>query len=140
MKKIRFWMGSLLLLLITLPATAQHTVGFFGGGGMANGRFEPTQETKPIWGVITFGASWRYYSPQRVVGGVGADLEFIQRGFQVATNTSRVDDEKDYLYYTRRVNSLSLPIVWQPHTYMFNRHLRLYGEAGITLSYNLSSE
>lgn len=140
MKKIRFWIGSLLLLLITLPATAQHTVGFFGGGGMANGRFEPTQETKPIWGVITFGASWRYYSPQRVVGGVGADLEFIQRGFQVATNTSRVDDEKDYLYYTRRVNSLSLPIVWQPHTYMFNHHLRLYGEAGITFSYNLSSE
>ena len=128
------------LLFVSLTATAQHTFGVYGGGGMANGRFEPTQETKPIWGTITFGASWRYYSPQRVVGGVGADLEFIQRGFSIATNTSRVDDPKDYLYYTRRVNSMMLPIVWQPHTYMFNRHLRLYGEAGVTFSYNLSSD
>lgn len=127
------------LLLVSLSATAQHTFGVYGGGGMANGRFEPTQETKPIWGAITFGASWRYYSPQRVVGGVGADMEFIQRGFKIATNTSRVDDPKDYLYYTRRVNSVMLPIIWQPHTYMFNRHLRLYGEAGVTFSYNLSS-
>lgn len=127
------------LLLVSLTATAQHTFGVYGGGGMANGRFEPTQETKPIWGAITFGASWRYYSPQRVVGGVGADMEFIQRGFKIATNTSRVDDPKDYLYYTRRVNSVMLPIIWQPHTYMFNRHLRLYGEAGVTFSYNLSS-
>lgn len=128
------------LLLVSLTATAQHTFGVYGGGGMANGRFEPTQETKPIWGAITFGASWRYYSPQRVVGGVGADMEFIQRGFKIATNTSRVDDPKDYLYYTRRVNSVMLPIIWQPHTYMFNRHLRLYGEAGVTFSYNLSSD
>lgn len=128
------------LLLVSLTATAQHTFGVYGGGGMANGRFEPTQETKPIWGTITFGTSWRYYSPQRVVGGVGADMEFIQRGFKIATNTSRVDDPKDYLYYTRRVNSVMLPIIWQPHTYMFNRHLRLYGEAGVTFSYNLSSD
>lgn len=139
-KKIQYGALCLLMVLFTLPAMAQHTFGVYGGGGMANGRFEPTQETKPIWGTLTFGGSWRYYSPQRFVGGVGADLEFIQRGFRVATNTSRVDDPKDYLYYTRRVNTITVPLVWQPHAYLFNHHLRVFGEAGITFSYNLSSD
>ncbi len=133
----------LLILLFAcgslFESAAQHTVGFHVGYGMANGRFEPTQETKPIWGILTGGFSWRYYTAQRVVGAVGADLEFIQRGFSIATNVNRVDDEKDYLYYTRNVNSLVLPFVWQPHAYMFNHRLRLYGEAGVTLSYNISS-
>lgn len=128
----------LALLLLTEQLWAQHTIGFNVGGGMATGRFEPTQETKPIFGNLTFGFSWRYYSPQHVVGGIGADLEFIQQGFQIATNTSRVDDPKDYLYYSRHVNSLMLPIVWQPHAYI-KRRIRLYGEAGVTFSYNLSS-
>lgn len=138
-KRITYAVCSLLFMLLAGPTMAQHTFGVYGGGGMASGRFEPTQETKPIWGTLTFGGSWRYYSSQRIVGGVGADLEFIQRGFRMATNTSRVDDPKDYLYYTRHINSLTLPIVWQPHAYMFNHRLRIYGEAGVTFSYNLSS-
>ncbi|MBR3846700.1 MAG: outer membrane beta-barrel protein [Alistipes sp.] len=120
-------------------SSAQHTIGFNVGGGMASGRFEPTQETKPIWGILTGGFSWRYYTSQRVVGAVGADLEFMQRGFSIATNVNRVDDPKDYLYYTRNVNSLVLPLVWQPHTYMLKRRIRLYAEAGVTFSYNISS-
>ncbi len=122
------------------PAAAQHTVGFTFGSGMGTGRFEPQQETRPVWGIFTGGLSWRYYTAQRVVGCIGADLEFLQRAFSMATNASRVDDPKDYLYYTRRVNSIVLPIVWQPHAYLARRRLRLYGEAGVTFSYNLSSE
>ncbi len=139
MKQLRY---ILLLggLLLSWQGFSQHVVGIHAGGGMATGRFEPTQETKPIWGTTTFGFSWRYYSPQRVVGGVGADLEYMERGFSIATNTSRVDDKKDYLYYTRRVNSLMLPIIWQPHAYLVNHHVRVFGEAGVTLSYNLSSD
>lgn len=130
----------LLATLCCRPAAhAQHTVGFSFGTGMANGRFEPTQETKPIWGIATAGLSWRYYTAQRAVGCVGADLEFLQRGFSIATNTRQVDDEKDYLYYTRYVNSLSLPIVWQPHAYLLKHRVRVYFEAGVTFSYNLSS-
>lgn len=117
---------------------AQHTIGVNFGGGMATGRFEPTQETKPIVGTFTSGFSWRYYSSQRVVGGIGADLEFVQQGFCIATNTSRVDDKKDYLYYTRHVNSIMLPLIWQPHAYIKKR-VRLYLEAGVNFSYNLSS-
>lgn len=131
-----------LLLIVALCTAngveAQHTVGFNVGTGMATGRFEPTQETKPIFGNFTAGFSWRYYSSQRIVGGIGADLEFIQQGFQIATNTSRVDDPKDYLYYARHVNSLMLPFVWQPHAYI-KRRVRIYGEAGVTFSYNISS-
>lgn len=129
----------LLVVVASATAKAQHTFGLSAGTGMANGRFEPTQETKPIWGILTGGFSWRYYSAQRGVGCVGADLEFIQRGFSMAMNTHRVDDEKDYLYYTRHLNSIMLPMVWQPHGYLFNHHLRVFFEAGVTLSYNISS-
>ena len=132
-------LAALLLIAAATTAEAQHTYGFSIGTGMASGRFEPTQETKPIWGIATGGFSWRYYSAQPGVGCVGADLEFIQRGFSMATNARQVDDEKDYLYYTRHINSLSLPVVWQPHAYFFDHRLRFFMEAGVTLSYNLSS-
>ena len=40
----------LLVVATSVTAKAQHTFGLSMGTGMANGRFEPTQETKPIWG------------------------------------------------------------------------------------------
>jgi hypothetical protein len=54
-------------------------------------------------------------------------------------NSSAVDNKKDYLYYTRRVNSFMLPIVWQPHFYMLKNRIRVYLEAAATFSYHLSS-
>ena len=120
-------------------ASAQHTLGFTAGYGMSNGRFQPPQEMKAIWGQYSAGLTWRYYGTQRVVGGFGIDLEFLQQGFSYATNASRVDEPADYLYYTRKVNSLVLPIVWQPHVYLFNHRMRVYLEAAATFSYNLSS-
>ncbi len=139
--KRNLYTALLLTLLLTAarPAAAQHTVGVSFGSGMASGRLDPPQESRAVWGTFTGGFSWRYYTAQRAVGCVGADLEFLQRAFSIATNASRVDDPKDYLYYTRRINSLSLPIVWQPHAYLVHRRLRVYGEVGVTFSYNLSS-
>ena len=127
------------LLAAALPAAAQHTIGFTAGTGMGSGRFEPKQEMKPVWGIFTGGVSWRYYTEQRVVGCVGADLELLQHAFSMATNAARVDDPEDYLYYTRRIQSITLPIVWQPHAYLIRHRFRVYGEAGVTFSYNLSS-
>ncbi|MFR9249972.1 MAG: outer membrane beta-barrel protein [Alistipes shahii] len=72
-------------------------------------------------------------------GGFGIDLEFQQQGFSFATNASQVEEKKDYLYYTRHVNSVVLPIVWQPHFYMLRNHVRIYLEAAATFSYNISS-
>lgn len=118
---------------------AQHTVGVFGGYGTGTARFYPAQETKSVGGRFSGGLSWRYYSATRFVGCVGADLEFLQRGFSYAPYASITEDEADYLYYTRRLNSVMLPIVWQPHFYLAQRHVRVYLEAALTFSYNFDS-
>ena len=134
---------SAFLLLVALTAgreaAAQHTLGFTAGYGMGNRRFQPEQETKAMWGMYSGGLSWRYYGRQRVVGGFGIDLEFLQQGFSFATNASLVEDPSEYIYYRRKINSVVLPIVWQPHVYMFRRRVRLYLEAAATFSYNFSS-
>lgn len=134
---------TLLLLLAALALSeslrAQHTLGVNAGYGMGSGRFEPTQEMRARWGMYSGGLSWRYYGTQRFVGGFGIDLEFLQQGFSFATNSSQVDEKRDFLYYSRNINSVVLPIVWQPHVYMLRNRVRLYLEAAATFSYNFSS-
>lgn len=127
------------VLLACGTASAQHTLGFVAGTGMSTARFQPVQETKAIWGQYSAGLTWRYYGTQRVVGGFGIDLEYMQQGFSYATNASRVDEPEDYLYYTRKINSFVLPVVWQPHVYLFRHRMRVYLEAAATFSYNFSS-
>ena len=138
-RHIRTALFALAALAAWQGASAQHTLGFTVGYGMGNGRFQPQQEMRAIWGLYSGGLSWRYYGKQRFVGGFGIDLEFQQKGFSFATNASQVEEKKDYLYYTRHVNSVVLPIVWQPHFYMLRNHVRIYLEAAATFSYNISS-
>lgn len=131
-------------LLCCSRATAQHTFGVLMGYGTSNGRFDPNQETKTVVGRYSGGVSWRYYSPQPgigsfSIGSFGVDLEFLQQGYSFATNASFVEENEDYLYYTRRLNSIVMPIVWQPHVYMFKNRVRLYIEASATFSYNMGS-
>ena len=120
-------------------AEAQHVVAVTTGTGMATSRIYPAQEMRPIWGVCQAGVSWRYYSLPRFVGGVGIDLDWMQRGFSYAPYASIYEDKKDYKYYRRNVNTMMLPVVWQPHVYMFKNHLRIYLEAAVTFSYNFAS-
>ena len=124
---------------------AQHTLGVFGGYGSASARFYPAQETRMVFGRYNFGLSWRYYSLPRFVGAVGADLELLQRGFSYGyTYTTSMnedgEEEREYSFYTRRFNSIMLPLVWQPHVYMARNHIRLYLEAAVTFSYNFSGD
>lgn len=124
---------------------AQHTLGVFGGAGIATARFYPAQETKTVSGRYDFGLSWRYYSLPRYVGAVGVDLELLQRGFSYGyTYTPIMNDKgeelREYAYYTRRFNSIMLPIVWQPHVYLARNRIRLYLEAAATFSYNFGGE
>lgn len=126
-------------------ARAQHSVGISGGVGYATARLYPASEIKPVIGGTNFGLSWRYYSLPRFVGAVGIDLELMQRGFSYGyTYSSFIDDngmeQRDYSYYTRTMNTLMLPIVWQPHVYLAKNHIRLYLEAAFTLSYNFGGE
>ncbi len=136
------WLAAAAVLVMApLAAGAQHTLGISGGTGSASARFYPAQQTRMILGRCDFGLSWRYYSLPRYVGAVGADLELLQRGFSYGyTYRTVVDDEgeetREYSYYTRRFNSLMLPLVWQPHFYMARNHVRVYLEAAVTFSYN----
>ena len=109
----------------TPEVRAQHTLGVIVGYGMGTGRFQPKQEMRAVWGLYSGGLTWRYYGSQRVVGAFGLDLEFQQQGFSYAMNTSQVEDKKDYIYYTRHINSVMLPVVWAPHFYMFRNHARV---------------
>ena len=120
-------------------AKAQHVFAITGGSGMATTRLYPSQETRPLWGACQADVSWRFYSLPRWVGGVGVDLEWMQRGFSYAPYASIYEDKKDYKYYRRDVNSLMLPLVWQPHLYMFQNHLRVYLEAAVSFSCNINS-
>lgn len=138
-------MVTLFTLMGTERAAAQHTLTLTGGTGLSNARFYPAEETKWLWGMETVGISWRYYSPKpRFVGAVGVDLEFMERGFQYGyAYTSAIVDDKEvrtYQFYTRKVNSIMLPIVWQPHFYVAKNRLRIFIEAAFVLSYNISSE
>lgn len=139
---------TLLILLatgFTLTAQAQHTFGISGGAGSFNSRIYPKYETKMIIGAPNFGVSWRYYSLPRFVGAVGLDLELMQRGFSYGYDySSTIDDngieERHYKFYTRTMNTLMLPMVWQPHVYLAKNHIRVYLEAAFTLSYNFGGE
>lgn len=134
---------TLVLFLSVAMATeskAQHTIAVTGGTGFATGRFYPDQEMKPIWGTYAAGFSWRYYSMPRFIACFGIDVELLQRGFSFAPYPYLYENKKDYKYYTRKLNSIVIPIVWQPHFYLFKKHLRVYLEAAPTFSFNFSSK
>lgn len=120
-------------------AQAQHTVGVSAGYGMGSCRFYPSQETRGLWGMYSGGVSWRYYTSQRFVGGFGLDLEFQQKGFSYVPYPSMYETPEEYEYYTRHINSVVLPVVWQPHFYMLKNHVRVFFEAAAMFSYNISS-
>ncbi len=120
-----------LLLLPLAPLHAQHYVGARAGYGYGSVRFFPPQETTPLWGLYSGGLSWKYYSKERLLGGIEVDMLYLQRGW-------RRPYENSYTYI-RQVNSLQIPFFWQPHIYLGARRIRLFLNAGVTLSYNLSS-
>lgn len=124
---------------VVAESSAQHTIAVTGGTGFATARPYPAQEMKPIWGTYQAGISWRYYSMPRFVACFGIDVELLQRGFSFAPYPSKYENKKDYRYYTRKLNSIMVPIVWQPHFYLFKKHLRVYLEAAPTFSFNFSS-
>lgn len=139
-----------IILLLTFmmfgsSAQAQHLVGITGGAGISSIRFYPLRETKSVMTGPDFGLSWRYYSLPRFVGAVGADLELMQRGFSYgyaysSTMTEEGVEIRDYSYYTRKMNTIMLPLVWQPHFYVAKRHMRIYLEAAFTVSYNFGGD
>ena len=125
---------------MTAESAAQHTIALTGGSGMATSRPYPDQEMRAIWGTYQAGVSWRYYSMPRFVACFGIDVELLQRGYSFAPFAYYYENKKDYRYYTRTLNSIMIPIVWQPHAYLFKKHLRIYLEAAPTFSFNFASK
>ena len=129
-----------LSVAVVAESSAQHTIAVTGGTGFATARPYPAQEMKPIWGTYQAGISWRYYSMPRFIACFGIDVELLQRGFSFAPYPYLYENKKDYKYYTRTINSIMVPIVWQPHAYLFKKHLRVYLEAAPTFSFNFASK
>ena len=129
----RALLTAVLIIAATLPAAAQHYVGIRGGYGGGGCRFFPKRETRTLMGMYTAGVAWKYYSKERAVGGIGAELEFLQRGFEYS---QLAQSDTSYL---RRINSVSLPLIWQPHVYFMNRHMRVFLDLALTFSYNINS-
>ena len=116
---------------------AQHYVGLKAGYGAAHGRFYPQPDKSGLmWGKTTAGLVWKYFSPQQVVGGFSAELEFQQRAFNLLRGKGVITGDEDYDGTMRTVNSITMPIMWQPHLYMINRSVRFFVSAGVTFSYN----
>ncbi len=119
---------------------AQHYVGVKAGYGAAHGRFYPSPDKSGLaWGKTTAGLVWKYFSPQQVVGGVSAELEFQQRAYNLLEGTAAITGEGSYDGTMRTVSSITMPIMWQPHLYMINRRVRFFVSAGVTFSYNLGT-
>ncbi len=140
----RFIFIFLALLLSVISLRAQSTIGITQGFGSGFVRAYPSIESKSIYGLSTTSLQWRHYSETLFLGCVGVDLELMERGFAYApyTSTNNTDDDRkasDLLYYYRYVNSVMLPLVWQPHVYLFHNRVRVFADAAVTFSYNYSS-
>lgn len=141
MKKIVKILTLVIALSVAAVAesSAQHTVAVTGGTGFATMRPYPAEEIKAIWGTYQAGLSWRYYSMPRFIACVGVDIELLQRGFKYGYPYGH-SNKKDYKYYTRTINSIVIPLVWQPHAYLFKKRMRIYLEAAPTFSFNFASK
>lgn len=118
---------------------AQHYFGIRAGYGSGSARLYPELdfENGSIWGLYSGGVSWKFYTSEAYVGGVEVDLIFMQQGYKTITKSFVTGDNETG--YERYVNTVMVPVFWQPHVYMFKQRLRVFLNAGVTLSYVVSS-
>lgn len=113
----------------------QHYIGVSGGTGSGSIRMFPFTETGSISGLYSGGITYKYYGGMKYVGGIGSDLLFMQQGY--AEEIPYQSDTTRTL--SRKVNSVILPIFWQPHVNLFKGKARFFVNLGVTFSYNISS-
>lgn len=145
MKRFLITMAFVVLGVFGYRADAQRQyVGIKGGYGTADVRLYPHWTSPPIWGALNGGFMWTYYGGGKenhylydhVAGGISVEVEWLQRGFQYAA----LDRNTKRYTYGRRINSIMVPIMWQPHVFLANERARLYLNAGITGSFNIDSK
>ncbi len=128
-----------LLAAGTGDAAAQHYFGVRGGYGSGSSRLYPQTsfESATLWGLYSGGVSWKYYTDEKFVGGVEVDAILMQQGFRKVTLNNVTGEQESG--YERKVNAIMVPVCWQPHVYMFRQRVRVFLNAGVTLSYVVSS-
>lgn len=117
--------------------------GIKGGWGEGDVRLYPHWTSPPVWGKWNGGFYWVYYGGGKpnsylydhVAGGVAVEVEFLQRGFQYAA----LDRNTKRYTYGRHINSIMVPLMWQPHVFLADEKIRLFLNAGATASFNLNS-
>lgn len=139
-------MKKILAILFVFAASvasldAQHYIGVKGGYGLAYSRTEaaPLVFNRWMFNKFSGGVMWKYYSSgkfttgvEKVAGGIAVELEFMQQGYEYAeikngSNTIRRD-----------VNSIIMPILWQPHINMAKDKFRIFLNVGVTFSYYMN--
>ena len=117
----------------------QHYVGVRVGYGSGSSRLYPQRgfETGTLWGLYSGGVSWKYYTEEKFVGGIEADVLLMQQGFKRMTLDNVTGELQSG--YERQVDEIVLPLCWQPHVYMFKQRVRVFMNAGVTLSYVVNS-
>ncbi len=145
MKQItKIALGVLLLLLVGTDGTQaqRQYFGFKGGWGEGDIRLYPHWTSPPVWGKLNGGFYWVYYGGGKnsayladdYTGGICVEVELLQRGFQYAA----LDRSTKRYTYGREINSIMVPIMWQPHALLLDERLRIFLNAGTALSYNLN--
>lgn len=116
-------------------------IGLKGGWGEGDIRLYPHWTSPPVWGKLNGGLYWVYYGGGKsnsylydnYTGGICIELELLQRGFRYAA----LDRNTKRYTYGREMNTIMLPIMWQPHAFALDGRLRIFLNAGATLAYNL---
>lgn len=130
---LRLAIVAMLLLVSVSAASAQSYIGFRAGGGTGSARFVPEQETVTVFGLLSGGVSYKYFSDLKFVGAVEADVQYFERGYKY--DLAKDSDSS----YMRTINSIDLPIMWHPHIYVMNRNARVFMNLGMNLTYNIDS-
>lgn len=122
------------------PASAQHYVGIKGGYGSSDVRLYPSWKSPMELGMLSGGLVWRYYSEPtaaqptlKYTGGISLELQYMQRGYKYESLSNSNHT------YSRRINTLMVPFIWQPHITMAQDRLRAFLNIGVTFNYNISS-
>lgn len=141
MKKLTTYLFAavVLILLSAGEARAQHYFGIRGEYGNASSRieFERGFENQSIWGLYSGGVAWKYYTDEKFLGGLEVNALYMQQGFKKLWRNNQTAEPDSA--YVRNVDVVMVPIMWQPHIYMFKQRLRVFMNAGVTFSYVIGS-
>ena len=137
---------TILLFMLVVGATplhGQHFFGLRGGLGAGTSRFVPLRKTHVIYGIANGGVTWKYYGNQSDWGirpylsGIGAEALYFEQAYGHRIRVGGVDTDSVYM---RRINSVMVPFMWQPHIYLAGERVLVFMNAGVTLNYNISSK